>query len=246
MKTITPPFRKPDYTLQVSFAVGYLGSIPTKVVPCSEGALILEVKPPQARIDERVVGFAFTGQEQDGVLAEPRKWRDPPHVAIANWQFDSAESVCTFVKRYGVLLFKGQVPKVLRPSDLHTYQELLRAGWRATSEDTKPADASDAVAVLERQFSFEELRNPWSKQNYITLHEPWSLACFLFLADLAEGKLAVCPNLDCVTRYFIKSRSDQQFCSPECRNHVNVQRWRSVPKNQKRERVARKRREGRT
>lgn len=247
MKTITQVLTKADYTMQVSFAVGYFGSIPTKVVPCPEGALILEVKHPLEWTDDtarpltersgRVVGH-------EGVLSEPRKWPDPPHVALANWQFDSAESVCTFVKRYGVLLFDGQVPKVIRPSDLRVYQEALRAAWRTTSEDVSPRDASEAVRVLEKEFSLDDLRSPWGNQNYFILYEPWSLACFLFLRDLAKGDLAVCLNLNCANPYFIKARSDQQFCSPECRNTVNVQRWRSMPKNKKRERLARQKREG--
>jgi hypothetical protein len=157
---------------------------------------------------------------------------------------DSAKSTCKFVERYGVPLFKDQVPKIIYPTDLRVYQDALRAAWRTTSGKVPAHEANEAVEVLQKGLRLGEIQNPWSKANHIILHEPWSLACFLFLDDLAEGNLALCANQNCANPYFVKARSDQQFCSIECRNLVNVQRWRSVAKNRKRERTARKQREG--
>ncbi len=173
-----------------------------------------------------------------------KKWKDPPHFALANWQFDTPENVCKFIKRYGAPadLLRGNGPFIVSMSDMRNLQEALRAGWRAI-----PFTASYSLEALKAlEPTIPAQFNPWGPGGQINVDDPWNYACLIFRNDFEKGLAAVCPNRDCLSPYFIKTRGDQQFCSQECRNLVNVQRWRSVPKNQKRERAARKKREGKT
>jgi hypothetical protein len=45
----------------------------------------------------------------------------------------------------------------------------------------------------------------------------WTFIRFLFLADLSEGKSAVCKNPNCLVPYFVKKRKNQTLCEQgEC------------------------------
>jgi hypothetical protein len=161
-----------------------------------------------------------------GVLAEPDNWRQPPHVALANWRFDSVERACAFTRQYGALHIQESVVRI---DWLRKWQETLRKHWHGE-------DAALWTAFQPRIENGEVV---------IEIGDLWPYISFLAQTDRYERKLAVCPNIDntCPAPYFLKERSDQRFCSAECRNFLNVQRWRSNPKNATREKRKRKKRE---
>jgi hypothetical protein len=70
-----------------------------------------------------------------------------------------------------------------------------------------------------------------------------TLITFGYLIDRANSRVHACEFPGCKRqRYFLKTRSDQAYCSSQCRAQHNMELWRSNPKNKARElRQARKR-----
>jgi hypothetical protein len=203
--------------------ITYSGLVPKSVEPTADGAVVSVLDGPSLAY---IQGFELNRVKVDGIPAVRSKWQQPPHVALANWRFDSVERVCTFTKLYGALEIRVETVKLSR---LKTYQEIVRSAWRG------------GHAPLWQGFQ-PQIQ---SGEILIDIGDLWPYISLLTQTDLHAERLAVCPNIDndCPSPYFIRTRRNQQFCSVECRNYFNVQRWRSDPKNVVREKKRRKKRE---
>jgi hypothetical protein len=201
----------------------YSGLVPKSVQAGSEGAEVRIMDTPALG---KIEHYELNPFKVDGVLAEPSKWQQPPHVALANWGFDFVERACAFTRQYGALEITGLVVKL---GTLKQWQGILRRFWGG--ED------APLWTAFRPQIENGEV--------VIEIGDLWPYISFLARTDRHDGKLAVCPNIDnaCPAPYFIRERSDQRFCSAECRNFFNVQRWRSNPKNVIREKRKRRKRE---
>jgi hypothetical protein len=211
-------------TYYTEVSVAYDGRIPHAVTPSDEGAVVSAeiVHSNEPR------GFG-------GVPADPSVWKEPPHVALANWRFDDVERVCAFTRRYGPVWLNAD-ELVVRKVDIERLQQVLRKAW---GEPFDP-EAMNARGSIENSLGIVNVGFGVRKTK-ITFNNLWFFTCALFQMDYQDKRLGICLNPDCATPYFIKARRDQTHCSTECRNLVNVQRWRSDPSNRKREKDARKR-----
>lgn len=183
------------------------------------------------------------GSELVDVLAA----REPIHRELANLPDDEGAVLKFVRRWGRVRTYSDKLPKTLRTSQelfvgpLAEVTEALReahpeteGGWDAPVLffDEQPeiiylrdklrrawegnADALDSLEqALKEQVSstlaFKE------SQIEITARDAWTLTCLLFLLDHAKGKTAVCKNPNCLARYFIAGRKNQQFCgNDEC------------------------------
>jgi len=213
--------RQLRYATEVSIA--YEGRIPSSVTPSHEGA-ILPAPSTQANAP-----FGF-----DGTPADPGSWKQPPHLALANWNFDSVESLCAFTKHYGPLwLNEGEL--VVRTTEVENLQGVLQKAWGKQFD----SESREARAWIERSLDIIKVGIGIPKLR-LTFSNLWLYICALFQIDYHKNRLGICQNVACTSPYFIKTRRSQTHCSTECRNLVNVQRWRSDPANRKREMAARR------
>jgi hypothetical protein len=215
--------------------IEYQGLIPNAVAANANGAAVSVKDGPSL---DFISGQSINRYLIDGIPAHPTKWPEPPHFALANWRFDDPERVCAFTKRYGALVTKpspdgGSV--LVYGKDLKSYQTMLRQAWSGEDGGLLLKIDSDA-ATFRHKFESGEL--------HLTVADLWAYIRTLFSADYHDGLIGVCQSPNCAAPFFIRSRRGKKQCSEECRNFVNVQRWRSDPKNRKREQRLRKKREG--
>lgn len=215
--------------------IKYQGLIPRIITPDVNGAVV--------SVETGATSFDYVNNQSinpylvDGTPADPAKWPDPPHFALANWEFDDPERVCAFTKRYGALKIKPSPDGgsfLVYGKDLKTFQEMLRQAW--SEKDCGLLLSIDgSAAPFKHKFERGEL--------HLTVSDLWLYIRTLFSADYHDELIGVCPSPKCAAPFFIKNRRGKKQCSAECRSYVNVQRWRSDPKNRRREQKLRKHRE---
>ena len=185
-----------------------------------------------------------------------RRWKQPPHVALANLQTNDSRAVFALIRTYGVLgkVTRGWTQEVKN----------LPSAQRLKPEDVFGAsDASLAVAggVSEEQFSLTpmelqkiggDLRLAWRGDlvsinqiertvqtefqfRILSIHRGQPVFAtrdlskflfLLFLIDYQQGKTKICANAACASPYFVQQRKDQQYCTRRCAVLINVQRFR--------------------
>jgi hypothetical protein len=214
--------------------IEYQGLIPRIIAPEPNGAVVSVKSGPSL---DFLSGQSINPHVVGGTPADPAKWPEPPHFALANWKFDEPERVCAFTKRYGALVIKPSPDRgsfLVYGKDLKTYQEMLRQAW--SRKDGGLLLSIDATAApFKHKFDRGELR--------LTVSDLWLYIRTLFSADYHDELIAVCPSPNCGAPFFIRDRRGKKQCSEECRNYANVLRWRSDPKNRRREKKLRKQRE---
>jgi hypothetical protein len=97
-------------------------------------------------------------------------------------------------------------------------QESLRRAWSfQTGVPSDLARVEDEIGW--NTFDLEESHfkvGLFPGQRYdeidLTTDDLWKFISYLFLRDFLAGKIGICGNPDCLTRYYLKSRSDQKFC----------------------------------
>jgi hypothetical protein len=145
------------------------------------------------------------------------KWKDAPHVALANLRTEEAAAV-RFTRTYGVLSkdFRG-VPMSLPVSEVYRYRDRLRRAWE------------DDDAFLD---FLNEPENPkailWVRRTAmeIVIEDLWTLIRVLFSRDRWDDRTRKCKSPDCPAPYFLAVRQGQKFCSQRCAVLVNVRRFR--------------------
>jgi hypothetical protein len=152
-----------------------------------------------------------TGTGHFGYATERDKWREPPHVALANLHINDPQSVMAFMGRYGVLegtfrTEEHQTKFEVQGSELWTTQETLRDAWKGES--------GEAWNLLESLVEENVDADVIPACGFVTLRvrNLWTFVAFLFLMDSARGKLGICHNPDCPAPYFSKKRITQKFC----------------------------------
>jgi len=144
---------------------------------------------------------------------------------LAEWD---AERIVSFTLRYGPLS-----PKNLTGSDLEHFepgdpvridtaqfvglQKLLCDAWRGDPKALKEV-VIGLTGDLELRLRLEGLE--------VAVLDLWVLIRLLFLRDHAKGKTKVCPNPDCPTPCFLRSRKGQKYCSHRCAVLISVWRFR--------------------
>jgi len=173
----------------------------------------------------------------DGLPADPKIWPEPVHVAFANLNVRDPEALAQFVKIYGTSgMFcdydEDTGKLIVDPGKVEWEQQEFRHVWdvlgaadhlniRGNADDLS-ADLSGGIVKL----SIRDLN---------------TFIWISYLIDRANGTAQVCQYSQCKRqRYFLKVRSDQQFCSTECRGLHHMKAWRSDPKNAERERKQRR------
>jgi hypothetical protein len=214
--------------------IEYQGLIPRTITPDANGAIVsVKTEPSADYIDRQSINPFLV----DGIPADPAKWPEPPHFALANWKFDDPERVCAFTKRYGALVIKPSPDRgsfLVYAKDLKTYQTQLREAWNG-KDGGLLLSIDGSAAPFKHKFDRGELR--------LTVSDLWSFIRTLFSADYQDGLIGVCPSPNCGAPFFVRNRRGKKQCSEECRNYVNILRWRSDPKNRRREKKLRKQRE---
>ncbi|SRR5712692_3309954 len=126
-----------------------------------------------------------------------------PHEELANLRDDAAASFAArweFFDAEALGLLGDSVKAVLL-----NYRNELRRAWRG---DQFAIESIKLQAQGTAHLAFTE-----EGQLEIIPDNLWSLICILFLRDHAAGRTAICANPDCHSRFFIKTRKTQRFCS---------------------------------
>jgi len=180
----------------------------------------------------RIEGYNVLG-ELGPEVADVRRWKDPPHEALANvrrageWNLCDPKAIEVFVKRYGLLdarldNWSSSSSKFDEESvSFSRFQETLCKAWRQDRDALRDitvqvADALDA----------HNLMNAGSIE--LTTENLWSFICALFLRDFQLGKARVCASPDCIHPYFVQDRKGQKYCSHVCAVRENVRRFRQA------------------
>src|SRR5690349_14509855 len=76
----------------------YEGIVPAEITRLEDKLLIpfTQVPPPGSTSGPDLVRFL------NGTIVDVKKWRDPPHVAFANLDFDDPSKIDYFLRHFGV------------------------------------------------------------------------------------------------------------------------------------------------
>jgi hypothetical protein len=208
--------------------VEFVGKVP-KVVQRAGSRIFISFNPPPPK--NTMPGHDLV-RFVDGQPANAGKWADPPHVALANVNFDDLGRLESLVKHYGISghfcrLDREANQWFLDPALLQKWQARLREVWRGEGTDLWFHARSITVAA----------KDGWLR---LVTADLWTLICVLFLIDRSAGRAKVCEFENCkFVRYFVKARKDQRFCCRQCRALHNMALWRADPDNRKHERTVR-------
>jgi len=145
------------------------------------------------------------------------RWKDPPHVALANLRLDPAAAL-RFTRIYGVLSlhYKGEATSV-SVGDVFRFRDYLQRAWQHDEiflkmlNDPHPTEARLWVRPAGMEIVIEDL---------------WTLIRVLFSRDSWAGRAKKCTSPDCPAPFFLAVRKGQKFCSQRCAVLVNVRRFR--------------------
>lgn len=160
--------------------------------------------------------------------ADPAKWKEPPHFALANLLSDKESGLFDlkaaekFTRTYGVLAeYPGGEQRMIDHVKIRGLQELIQRAWRGELGKIDEIEM-DNIAPETELFAMRdgiELR----------VSDLWTLIRILFLQDYATGRARVCVITDCPrTPYFLQARRGQRFCSHPCAVLENVRRFRGA------------------
>jgi hypothetical protein len=169
----------------------------------------------------------------DGSSVDQNKWLDPAHVTFANLHIYDQDQVESFLMQYGlsgVFCGRHMTPSSGAPEKWFIYPEFM-AKWQT---------------LLQREWSTQKPQL-WFHPRSIAIDmnagklqlvtsDLWTLICISFLSDHSRGRTSVCRFAGCkCLPHFLKSRRNQEFCSPRCRALENMKIWRLKPGNRRRE-----------
>jgi CGNR zinc finger len=185
---------------------------------------------PPLKVERR--GHSVWAQVSIGLSGEfdLLRWKEPPHVALANLRTDDLGAFAAFTRRYGVIAWErhdagnlGFSSGTVSASRALQFRDALRNAWKGELDthelmwgksETKNPDVP--LARLEA--------HPGGLSVYV--QELWALTRLMFLRDWFDGRTKVCASPDCPAPYFLAVRKGQRFCSQRCAVLVNVRRFR--------------------
>lgn len=210
-------------------------------------------------VDQREKGGRLSGRVAPSKV-DPEQWSNPPHVYLANLEFNSTAEALLFTRRYGLLIndedrtdktewlymkngnFRCDLVEFI--SALQLSQLKLRAAWYGSEQQ---------VAALRSHPFFETFSSDTPGNLPIEIHSQgnkieavtpdlWSFICILFTRDHAEGRLKICPNSACPAPYFVANRHGQIYCRHECAVLVNIHSFRRRLREKKKAQLRKRRR----
>lgn len=186
---------------------------------------------------------------------DPARWRDPPHVYLANLGLNStidSEGALLFTKHYGLLTNDEDLTLkndwlnmeggnfgcdlAMFTHVLRIHQLTLRAAWRGDEHQVAAMRGHPPIESFPRNTRGNLPIEIHSQGNKIEAVTPdlWTFICVLFTRDHAEKRLKVCKNPACPAPYFVATRHRQTFCSHKCAVLINVHRFRQRQRAQRR------------
>src|SRR5580704_4020899 len=147
-----------------------------------------------------------TGKGGGGLPFDVSRWRDEPHIALANLR-DDPKAVLWFTRTYGVLAWGRR--KTVSVRGVLNYRDFLRRAWEGDGEPNWMGPYNF--------FALPSVKDIWLMAQptgmIITVSALWPLIQFLFSRDWAEMRIRKCVNPDCPAPYFRAVRKGQKFCS---------------------------------
>lgn len=146
------------------------------------------------------------------------RWKEPPHVALANLRPD-AKALSAFTRRYGVVSDRQSSGlRFVTPSDVGRFRDYLQLAWRGDEKVIEQMLVDVRASLQVRSTGVE-----------VAVEDLWTLARLTFLQDKLAGRTQVCAaanTLYCPAPYFLAARKGQTFCSHRCAVLINVRRFR--------------------
>jgi len=171
--------------------------------PSCEVVLLLDSHPRLRVTPTRSPGNAF----------DISRWKDPPHVALANLR-DEPEAVLRFVRTYGLLARDKRRAVPVR--EVLEHRDSLRRGWEGNTFEFFAFPAWHGATLCGLQ----------GGGFLISIDALWPLIQVMFMQDWKEQRIKKCENPDCPAPYFRTVRKGQKFCSQKCGVLINVRRFR--------------------
>jgi hypothetical protein len=169
-----------------------------------------------------------------GDLVDPRRWKDPPHVALANLNLTDVKAVRMFTEVYGPLeddveageQFEVDLEEADYLGGIGGMKERVIDAWR--SSDAKRLWVPRGGENSDRY----DLPMMWGGRA-LELRPAgcWTFLRLLATRDIENGDARICRNPKCKELpYFVAGRNNQTFCSHPCANVVMQRnfkkRWR--------------------
>ncbi len=157
-----------------------------------------------------------------------RKWKEPPHAALANLRPDDVGALSAFTRRYGVIS-THTLTGLVSTGDTGRFRDYLRQAWTGNRNALEQmlVDLNARLGVLPTGVD-------------IIVEDLWTLTRLMFLRDWLAGRAQKCASPDCPAPYFLASRKGQKFCGQTCAVRENVRRFRE--RQEKQPKKSRKRR----
>jgi hypothetical protein len=167
----------------------------------------------------------------------------------AAWQAMTAamEQMGAFRRAWEDVIEKTEPEQIEK---ITAWQAAGRRAWDAVTERTTKEPTAQELLVKFRDVLRQAWQNPSDTialgvlRNLAIGHTKWqsvagrleivvedmlARVCVLFLRDHAAGRLAVCANPKCKSKFFVRSRKTQKFCEvPECLvvgHRTSTQNW---------------------
>jgi hypothetical protein len=169
-----------------------------------------------------------------GSKVDQKRWPEPAHQAFVNLDLGSHTRIEVFLRTYGMSprFFEDLIPvegKVLLSVEkLCELQEELRRDWQAVGR--LGGRLQSRVNLLSSLPPTLDLRTQPGRLSIIT-NDLWVLIDLGWRLDLARGLVGYCKLPDCKQLpYFIKPRSDAEFCGGHCRSVFHMRERRTDPR----------------
>ncbi len=178
--------------------------------------------------------------------ADSSRWKEPPHLVLANLTDPSPREVESFIRRYGPLAGRSTALMAVdgapqfyeNVAKFKLFQRGLQEAWRENAE----AIAKVRSHLDSGKERYDVRLKQWvggrskiwlsaegeSIEAHLTELVPFM--CLLFLRDRATEDTGVCENPDCPAPYFLRDRKGQQFCTHKCAVLINVRKFRAAQK----------------
>jgi|GEM_PF-4357647 len=145
------------------------------------------------------------------------RWKDPPHVALANLR-DDPVAVLRFTRTYGVLSphYKGEATS-LSVGDVFRLRDFLQRAWQDDGIFLELLNEREPTTAM-----------VWTRRSgmEIVIEDLWTLIRVIFSRDRWDERAKKCASPDCPAPFFIAVRKGHKFCTQRCAVLVNVRRFR--------------------
>jgi hypothetical protein len=181
-----------------------------------------------------------------GSKVDQKRWPESAHQAFVNLDLESHMRIEVFLRTYGMSprFFEDWIPVggevLLSVEKLRELQKELRRDWKEVGR--LGGRLQSRVTLLSSLPSALDLRTQPGHLSIIT-NDLWVLIDLGWRLDLARGLVGYCKLPDCKQLpYFIKPRSDAEFCSTHCRSVFHMRERRTDPRKREIDNARRRKR----